>query len=74
MTTVLQIPTPHGHTVNITAADTYLPYTWTCTGGHTSRHGYASLPFARRDAQTHADTCQPTPSDPASRVGNPPTA
>ncbi|MFF8482344.1 hypothetical protein [Streptomyces antibioticus] len=66
MATVLQIPTPHGHTVNITATSNYLPYTWTCTGGHTSRHGYASLPFARRDAQTHAHTCRRQPTSPGS--------
>lgn len=61
MTAVLQIPTRHGHTVNVTADpnDQTRPYRWACTAGDAEgESAYASLPFARDDATAHADTCQ----------------
>ncbi|MEU9400560.1 hypothetical protein [Streptomyces sp. NPDC048242] len=59
MATVLTIPTRLGHAVDVTAnPDSSLPYSWACTAGDGSASGYASLPFARDDAQTHANTCQ----------------
>lgn len=67
MATVIRIPTRHGHTVHVTATpDTpSRPYAWACTAGDAaSQHGYTSLPFARRDAQAHADTCQRRPTFP----------
>ncbi|MFI9174873.1 hypothetical protein [Streptomyces lincolnensis] len=39
------------------AADSSAPYRWTCSAGHDGNHPYASLPFCRDDAKTHAKTC-----------------
>lgn len=65
MPAVLTIPTRHGHTVNVTADDTNRPYQWACTAGDAKgEYAYASLPFARDDAQAHADTCDRRPTFP----------
>ncbi|MGW4300410.1 hypothetical protein ACWEHT_11595 [Streptomyces sp. NPDC004646] len=59
MDTVLTIPGRLGHAVHVTAdPDSRHPYGWECTAGDESASGYASLPFARDDAQQHASTCQ----------------
>ena len=59
LTTVMQFPTAGGQQVDVTAViGSSMPYGWTCTAGHQDDHPYASLPFARRDAQTHAATCR----------------
>ncbi|MEU8756228.1 hypothetical protein AB0C88_37650 [Streptomyces chartreusis] len=60
MITVIQIPTPDGQTVNVTADPDGggLPYRWACEAGDAaSESPYTALPFARRDAQAHANTC-----------------
>ncbi|MFD8805575.1 hypothetical protein [Streptomyces sp. NPDC059597] len=60
MTTVLQISARAGHTVNVTArSNSRDPYGWECMACDEYGAGYAALPFARDDAQMHADTCTP---------------
>ncbi|MET9099619.1 hypothetical protein [Streptomyces antibioticus] len=66
-TVIMQFPTRHGATVNVTAGGHGTsPYRWECTAGDAAaEHAYASLPFARDDAKAHAETCQANPQQPA---------
>lgn len=67
MTTVIRIPTRHGHTVNVTAHpdNESRPYQWACTAGDASSdYAYTCLPFARNDATDHARACDRRPTFP----------
>lgn len=63
-TCVLQFSTSAGGVVWVFAVrGAYSPYRWECSAGHRSDapHAYAALPFARRDAEAHAEACQVKP-------------
>lgn len=55
--TVMSFPGRCGGTVEVMAvAGSSLPYDWACSAGDAvADHAYASLVFARRDAQAHAE-------------------
>lgn len=56
--TVMTFPTAGNDTVSVTSIDGgSTPYRWSCSAAHRSERSFASLPFARRDAEAHAAGC-----------------
>jgi len=68
-TLLMSFPAPAGATVVVNAVDrSSAPYRWTCSAGHDGGHAYASLPFCRDDAKSHAAECPGPLVDPSARL------